>query len=115
MEGTDIIVCTVDLWFLSALPLLSSSKHLWAMLDAWRNHEHASNIPAYFIKDRLFVSALAFSTAVCISCLQCVRVIWPRGEHHSVISKIVANEWMMLVGTRRHPFPLIINSVMWLA
>jgi hypothetical protein len=88
------------------------------MLDAERNHEHASNIPAYVVKDGLAMSVLASSTAICIFSLQCVRVIWPRvfrGERHSTISKIVANEWRMSIGTRRHAFLFIINSVIWLA
>ncbi len=95
MDGADIIVCTVYLWFLSALPLLISTTHLRTMLYARRNHEHASNIPAYVIKDGLALSVLSFSTAICMFCLQCVRVIWPggfRGEPYSVISKMVANE-----------------------
>ena len=95
IEGADIIVCAVYLWFLSALPLFLNTMDLRAMLDARQNHEHASNIPAYVTKDGLALSVLAFSTAVCIFCLQCVRVIWPggfRGEPYSVISKMVANE-----------------------
>jgi hypothetical protein len=120
MKGADIILCTVHLWLLSALPLLLNTTHLRAMLDARRNHEHASNSesPAYVIKDGLALSVLAASTAIWMFCLQCVRVIWPgvfRGERHSAISKIVANERRMLVGTRRHALLLIINSAMWLA
>jgi hypothetical protein len=118
MKGADIILCTVHLWFLSALPLLLNTMHLWAMLDARRNHEHASNPPAYVIKDGLALSVLAASTAIWMFCLQCVRIIWPgvfRGERHSAISKIVANEQRMLVGTRRHALLLIINLAMWLA
>jgi hypothetical protein len=88
--------------------------HMRAMLDARRNHEHVSNIPTYVIKDGLAVSVLAFSTAICIFCLQCVRVIWPGGERPSAISKIVENEWSMLVGTMHRPLPFFINLVMWL-
>ena len=109
---------TVHLWFLSASPLLLNAMDLRAMLDARRNHEHAGDIPAYVIKDGLAMSVLAFSTAICIFCVQCVRVIWPRvfrGEGHSAISKTVANEWRMLIGPRRRALPFIINTVMWLA
>jgi hypothetical protein len=118
MKGVDIIVCTVHLWLLSALPLLLNTTHLRAMLNARRNHEHANNLPAYVIKDGLALSVLASSTAIWMFCLQCVRVIWPgifRGERHSAISKIVANERRMLVGTRRHALLFIINLAMWLA
>ena len=114
----DIIVCIVYLWFLSALPLLLSTTHLRAMLDARRNHKHTSNIPAYVIKDGLTLSVLASSTAICMFCLQCVRVIWPRvfrGERHGAISKFIAIEWRMSVGSRRHALLFIINSVFWLA
>jgi hypothetical protein len=88
------------------------------MLDARRNHEHGGDIPAYVIKDGLALSVLAFSTAICMFYLQCVRVIWPgyfRGEPHSAIPKMVANERRTLIGTRRHALLFIINSVMWLA
>jgi hypothetical protein len=105
-------------WFLSALLLLTNTKHLLAMLDAKRNHEHSSDIPAYIIKDRLTASALAFSTSICIFCVQCVWVIWPRlfrGERHSSISKIVANEGRMLVDPRHPRLGLpFINIVFWL-
>jgi len=118
MKGADLIVCTVHLWFLSPLPLLQLTTHLRAMLDARRNSVHANDIPAYVIKDGLTLSVLAFSTAVCMFCLQCVRVMWPRGfrgECHSTISIIIANEWKMLVDIRRHTLLFIINSVIWLA
>ena len=88
------------------------------MLDAKRNYKHASNIPAYVINDGLTLSVLAFNTAICIFCLQCVRVIWPgvfRGERHNAIAKIVTNEWKMLVGTRGHVLLFTIISMMWLA
>ena len=116
MMRADIIVCIVYLWFLSALPLLLSTTHLRATLDARRNHKHTSNIPAYVIKDGLTLSVLAFSIAICIFCLQCVRVIWPRvfrGERHGAISKIIAIEWRMLVGTLRHAFAFVL--VIWQA
>ena len=89
MKGADIVVCTVLLWFLSVPPLLLNTMDLRTMLDARRNHERASNTPAYVIKDGLTISVLAFITAICIFCVQCVRVIWPRvfrGERHSAIS-----------------------------
>ena len=88
MKGADIILCTVYLWFLSTLPLLVNMMHLRAVLDGRRIHELASNTPsAYLIKDVLELSVLAFSTAICIFCVQCVRVVWPRiftGEHHEI-------------------------------
>ena len=118
MKGADIIVRTVCPWLLSALLLLTNAKHLLAMLDAKQNHEHSSDIPAYIIKDRLTASALAFSTSICIFCVQCVWVIWPRlfrGERHSSISKIVANEGRMLVDPRHPRLGLpFINIVFWL-
>ena len=94
-KGADVIACTVHFWFLSALPLLSSMTHLRAFLDVRRDHEHASNIPAYDIKDGLVLSVFASATASCAFCLHCVRLIWPSvfgGERHSATSKIVANE-----------------------
>ena len=96
MTEVDTIVCTVHLWFLSTLLFMITAMHLRATLDARRNYEHASDIPVYVIKDVVALSALALVTAICIFCMQCVRVIWPRvyrGECHSTIYKIVANEW----------------------
>ena len=117
MERVDTIVYTVQCWFLLALPLLLSTKHLLAMLDARRNDEHASNIPAPIVRDGVSLSVLAFSTAISMFCVQCVRVIWPRiygGECHSAISKTVANEWRFLVDVRRYTSILLffINLVM---
>ena len=114
IKRADVIVCIVYLWFLSALPLLLSTTQLRVTLarDARQNHK-----PAYVIKDGLALSVLVFSAAICLFCLQCVRVIWPRvfrGERHGAISKIIAIEWRMLVGTR-HALLFIINSVIWLA
>ncbi|KAF8481728.1 hypothetical protein DFH94DRAFT_405760 [Russula ochroleuca] len=76
----------VHLWFLSVLPLLSTTTQLRAMLDARRDDEHASRIPAHVNKDGLTLAMLAFSTTVCIFCLQSVKAVWPRGfrgEHHN--------------------------------
>jgi hypothetical protein len=121
MKGADIIVCTVYLWFLSVLPLLPNTMDLRAMLDARRNHEHHpynTHFLAYVKEDGLTLSVLAFSTSMCMFCLQCVRVIWPRafrGECHSAISKIVANEWRMLVDSRRQGLLYYINATMYLA
>lgn len=91
-KGVDIIVCTVCLWFLSALPLLANTMNLRAMLDARRNDEDsdANNYPVYFFfNDGLAAPVLAFSTSICMFCVQCMRVIWPRvftGERHSAMS-----------------------------
>ena len=121
MKGADIIVCTVYLWFLSVLPLLPNTMHLRAMLDARRNHEHHpynTLFLAYVKEDGLTLSVLAFSTSMCMFCLQCARVIWPeafRGECYSAIYKIVANEWRMLVDSRRQRILYFINVTMWLA
>ena len=112
MRGADIIACTVYGWCLIALSLLPNTIGLRAMLVASRNYEHGSKIPEFA------VSVIMFSTAICAICLGCVRAIWPSafiGERHSPIFKIVANEWRMLVGTRRHAVSFIINSVIYLA
>jgi hypothetical protein len=96
-KEADITVCTVQLWFLSAVPVLLSMTQLRAfLLDAKRDREHASNIPTYAIKDELVLSVFGFSTVACILCLHCLRVMVPtvsRGEHHNAISKFVATEW----------------------
>ena len=99
MKGADIIVCTVYLWFLSAYPLSRNMRQLRAVLDR-RLTVHACDCcydvddsPAFVIEDALALSVLAFSAAICVFCMQCVRIIWPRafrGERHSAISKIVA-------------------------
>ena len=89
MEMADIIVCTVYICFLSTFPLLINAMHLRAVLDARRNHEYGSDIPAYAIKNSIAVSVEVLTTAICICCLQLAGVIWPRvfrGERHSAIS-----------------------------
>jgi hypothetical protein len=86
MKCADCIIYPVHLWFLSVLPLLSTTTQLRAMLDARRDDEHASRIPAHVNKDGLTLAMLAFSTTVCIFCLQSVKAVWPRGfrgEHHN--------------------------------
>ena len=75
MTGADYIVRPVHLWFLSVLPLLSSATQLRAMLDARRHDEHTRGIPPHVIKDGLILAVLAFSIAVCIFCMQCVRAV----------------------------------------
>ena len=118
MKGADYIVCSVHLWFLSVLPLLSSATQLRAMLDARRDNEHASGIPPHVVKDGLILAVFAFSTAVCVFSMQCVKAVWPRGfrgECHNVISFIAANARIMLVGIMRHALPFIVSAVMWLA
>lgn len=106
MKRADLIVCPVHLWFLSVLPLLSDTTQLRAMLDT--RDEHGIS------KDGLALAVLAFSTTVCIFCLQCVRVVWPNGfegESHSMISIVLSNA---LLGTILHS-PFTLNAVMWLA
>jgi hypothetical protein len=121
MKVADIIVCTVYLWFLTVLLLFpSTTDHLRTVLDARRNHEHASDNPEYvIIKGRLALSVTLLGVYTCWLCLTCVRVMWPtvltKGERHNAISRIVANEWRMLVGTMRHAPLLIINSLICLA
>jgi hypothetical protein len=68
----------VHLWFFSVLPLLQNTQQLWAILDA-RMDELASEISADQAKDGLTLAVLALSVAICIFCLQCLRVVWPRG------------------------------------
>ena len=89
------------------------------MLNARRDDEHASGIPPHVIKDGLVLAVLVFGIAVCIFCMQCVKAVWPtgfRGESHNVIiSFIVVNARIMLVGTMRHAPPIIACVVMWLA
>ena len=107
MKGTDHLVYPVHLWFLSVLPVLSDTTQLRAMLDAGRD-QHAIS------KDGLALAVLAFSTTICIFCLQCLRVVWPKGfegERHSMISIIVPNA---LVGTILHA-PFTLSAVMWFA
>ena len=58
------------------------------MLDARRGDGPASEIPADLIKDGLTLAVLAFSVALTIFCLQCLRVVWPRGfrgEHNTIL------------------------------
>ena len=119
IKGADIIMCTVyyNLFLLAVLLLLVASL-LQVILDPCRGFEHPGNIPARIIEDRFAQSVLAWSIATCVFCLQCIRAIWSRvfrGEYHSVISKIVANEWMVLVGPRRDALLLIISSVIFTA
>jgi hypothetical protein len=86
------MVCTAQLWFLSVPPLLLNTKQLRAMLDARRDDELASGIPAYQIQDELTLAVLAFSVSICIFGLQCLRIVWPRGfkgECHSMILIII--------------------------
>jgi len=56
------------------------------MLDARQNNDTANGIPPHLIKDGLTLAVLALSVAICIFCLQCLRVVWPRGfrgeSHH---------------------------------
>ena len=90
MKGADIIVCTVHIWLLSFLPLLISTMHLRGVLDIWRNHGHAGNIPAYVIEDGLAMSVFAFITTIFVFCMQGVRVFRPGvfiGERHNATSK----------------------------
>ena len=106
MRGTDHIVYPVHLWFVSGLPLLSDTTQLQAVLDS-RRDQHAIS------KGGLALAVLTFSTTVCIFCLQCMRVVWPKwleGERHSMISIVVPNA---LVGTILHP-PLTLGVVMLL-
>lgn len=106
MNGADRMSCPVHLWFLSVLPVMSDTAQLRAMLDA-RRDEHAS-------KDGLALAVLAFSITVCIFCLQCVRVVWPKGlegKCHNMISLVLPNA---LVGTILHS-PFTLSAVMWLA
>lgn len=49
------------------------------MLDARQNDDPANGIPQHLIKDGLTLAVLALSVAICIFCLQCLRVVWPRG------------------------------------
>jgi hypothetical protein len=49
------------------------------MLNARRNNEPANGIPAHLIKDALTLAVLMFSQAVIIFCMQCLRLVWPRG------------------------------------
>ena len=119
MKVADV-VCTVYFWFLSALLLLpNSTTDLRTVLDARRNHEHASDIPEYVItKGRLALSMILYSLVTCGFCLTCVKVIWPKvfkGECHNAVSKIVENEWRILVGTMRHAPLLIMHSLICLA
>ena len=92
--------------------------NLRAMLDARRNDEDsdANNYPVYFFfNDGLAAPVLAFSTSICMFCVQCMRVIWPRvftGERHSAMSWIVSNEWRMLIDPMRHNLMSIIDLVM---
>jgi hypothetical protein len=78
MRSADCIVRTVQLWFLSVLPLLSGTNQVRAMLDVRRDNEAANGIPAHLIKDGLTLAVSALSVAACIFCLQCLRVVWPR-------------------------------------
>ena len=107
MKGTDHLVYPLHLWFLSVLPVLSDTTQLRAMLDAGRDQYAIS-------KDGLALAVLAFSTTICIFCLQCMRVVWPKGfegERRSMISIIVPNA---LVGTILHP-PFTLSAAMWFA
>ena len=111
MKRTDIIVCTVYFWCLMALLLLSSATDLWVTLDAGRIYEDAS----YSL--RLVLSVIWFSVTICAVCLMFMMAIGRsalRGERQSAISKIVANEWRMLVDTWEHAYPFIMNSVIYL-
>jgi len=77
-EGTGNTICTVHRWFLSALPSLLSTVHLRAILNA---KQKKTSMLATF-RDMLSLSrtdshtlsVLAFSIAICIFCLQCVRI-----------------------------------------
>lgn len=98
-KGVDRMVCPVHLWFLSVLPLVSDTTQLRAMLDAGPDDEHTSGIPRQGTKNGLTLAVLAFSTTVCIFCLQCMTVVWPsgfEGEHHSMICIVVVNAQRMV-------------------
>lgn len=118
IKGADITVCTVYYFFLLAVLLLLGTTLQQVLLDSCRDFEHASNIPARVIEDGFAQSVLALSIAICVFCLQCMRAMWPRvfrGGCHIVISKIVANEWMVLAGPKRDALLFIISSVIFIA
>ncbi|KAI0281185.1 hypothetical protein BGY98DRAFT_225091 [Russula aff. rugulosa BPL654] len=89
----EVYIC-----FLSTFPLLINTMHLRAVLDARRNHEYGSDIPAYAIKNSLAVSVEVLTTAICICCLQLAGVIWPR------VFRVTARRRLLF----------IINFGMWL-
>jgi hypothetical protein len=79
MGVPDGVGCTVQLWFFSVLPLLLGRNQVRVVLDARRDNEPPNGISAHLIKDALTLAVLVFSQAVIIFCLQCLRVVWPRG------------------------------------
>jgi len=91
-----------QLWFLSVPPLLLSTNQLRAMLDVRRDDELASGIPAYQIQDGLTLAVLAFSVSICTLCLQCLRIVWPRGfkgtTHHVLLFVLCFTIWLAYDG-----------------
>lgn len=83
MEGVDITACTVYLWFLSALPVISNIAQLRASLNAKGDEE-------IVIDGGIGYSVLTLSITTCSFCLLGVRIIRPRvfsGENHSASLK----------------------------
>ncbi len=73
---------------------------LRSVLDAMWDEEHANEIPARLIGDKLIPAVLLFASTIVASFLTYVKVVWPRGfkgEHHSMVSITGANEWNMLI------------------
>jgi len=79
MKGFSPQSLTVQLWFLSILPLSLTVTQLRAMLHARKDDENPYRIPAHLVKDGLTLAVLAFCIAILVFCLQCLRVVWPRG------------------------------------
>ena len=115
MKGPDCIVHTAQLWFLSFLPVISSTTQLWDVLYFRRDDEY-SWVPKYLVKDELVLAILALISALSVFCVQCVRVALPggsQGELDNVMSITVANVWRMLGLTSF--LAVTISLVMWLA
>jgi len=111
------MVCTAQLWFLSVPPLLLSTNQLRAMLDARRDDELASGVPAYQIQDGLTLAVLAFSVSICTLCLQCLRIVWPRGFkgeylHHDLDRHSNVD---CVLGTTHHVLLFVLCFMIWLA
>jgi hypothetical protein len=89
------------------------------MLDARRDGEPVSGLPAHLIKDGLTLAVLALSGALFNFCLGCLRVVWPRGfkgesRHDIDRCSNYMEDGDCAIGTGRHLLVFTISIVIWL-
>ena len=93
---TAFILCTVYFGFPSVLTLLLAVESTLSFARDTKKQtakNAGSEVSAQFSEDGLTRLVLATCTAICLVCLHCLRVVWPRKlrrKCHSMVSIVIA-------------------------